>query len=542
MSAVSPSAPGAAVPPMRAGTDRSRSAIRLRNGHVVIAASTLILLPNILFAAHLQPLAAAILFAGGLGSLGFIASRSVPLPGSILAEALSLPRLLVSVALALGLFVLGGEGHLMFANWDWLWRDAVLSDLVRAPFPPTYDVGGETFLLRAPLGMYMLPAFIGRLSSLGWAHAALLAQNTLFLGLILYMLATVAGRRAILVVVVFLSFSGLDVVGTVLMWLKQGNRLSDFVLPSHIESWIGLQYSSVVTQVFWVPNHALPSYWLALLAVLCARRELALAELGVVLAASLFWSPFAFIGTLPFAVYLLVRDARVIAASSRFRLALAVALCFLPVVFYLKIDAGQVPHEFLLFQPFMASTIALFLLIEIPQVAVVRLVFRELDPTIKGVTVVAVVTLLVLPTMRLGLANDLVMRASIPALTLLAFAFAEALAIAWRTAPGLCAVGGLLALIGAVTPGQEIIRALTFRSFAVSDCNLVTVWKTLEPSEPALENYLAGQSRVPDWLMKTATGVPAVDQPAAVCWPDIPYDPHSHITVLSDDELKHQQQ
>ena len=539
MSAVSPPAPGPAVPSMRAGADRSRSAVRLRNGHVVTVASAIIFLPNLLFAARLQPLAAVILFAGGLGSLGFIASRAEPPPGSILAEALSVPRLLVSVALALGLLVLGGEGHLMFANWDWLWRDAVLSDLVRAPFPPTYDVGGETFFLRAPLGMYMLPALIGRLSGLGGAHAALLAQNTLLLGLILYMLATIAGRRATLAVVVFLSFSGLDVVGTVLIWLARGNALSDFVLPSHIESWIGLQYSSVVTQVFWVPNHALPSYWLALLALLCARRELALAELGVVLTASLFWSPFAFIGTLPFAAYLLARDARLIAASSRFRLALAIALCFLPVAFYLKIDAGQVPHAFLLFQPFMAFMIALFLVIEIPHVAIVRLTFKDLDPTIKGVTVVAIVTLLVLPTMRLGLANDLVMRASIPALTLLAFAFAEALAVAWRTAPGLCAVGGLLALIGAVTPGQEINRALTFRSFAISDCNLVTVWKTLEPSEPSLENYLAGRSRVPAWLMKPVPSVPAVDQPASVCWPDIPYDPHSHITVLSDKQLKH---
>ncbi len=521
------------------GADRSRSEVRLRNGHVVAATSAIIFLPNLLFALRLQPLPAAFLLAGGLGSIAFIASRPAPLPGSILAKTLSLPRLLVSLALALGLLILGGEGHLMFANWDWLWRDAVLSDLVRAPFPPTYDVGGETFTLRAPLGMYMLPAFIGRLSSLGWAHAALLAQNTLLLGLILYMLATIAGRRAVLVVAVFLSFSGLDVVGTALVWLGQGNGPSDFVLPSHIESWIGLQYSSVVTQVFWVPNHALPSYWLALLAVLCAKRELALAELGLVLAASLFWSPFAFIGTLPFAAYLLAKDARPIAVSLRFWLALAIALCFLPVAFYLKIDAGEVPHEFLLFQPFMVSIIVLFLVIEIPHVAIVRRVFKDLDPMVKGVTIVAIVTLLVLPTVRLGLADDLVMRGSIPALTLLAFAFAEALAIAWRTAPGLCAAGGLLALIGAVTPGQEIIRALTFRSFAISDCNIVTVWKRLAPSEPSLANYLAGQPHVPGWLMKPAGGVPAVDQPATACWPDIPYDPWSRITVLSNDQIKH---
>ena len=426
----------------------------------------------------------------------------------------------------------------MFPNWDWLWRDAILSDLVRSPFPPTYDVGGDTFILRAPLGMYMLPAFVGRLSNLGWAHAALLAQNTLLLCLTLYTLATIAGRRAVPVVLVFLFFSGLDVVGTLLMWLREGNKLPEFVLPSHIEGWLGLQYSSVITQLFWVPNHALPSYWLALLTMLCAKRELALAELGIVLAASLFWSPFAFIGTLPFAACLLVRDARAIVGSPGFRLALLIAFGFLPVAFYLKIDAGQVPRAFLLFQPFMAATIALFLLVEIPHVAIVRPALKDLDPALKGVTVVAVVTLLVLPTMRLGLANDLVMRASIPALALLAFAFAEALVLTWRTARGLCAAGCLLALIGAVTPGQEIIRALTFHSFAISGCNIVTVWKTLSPSHPSLENYLAARSSVPDWLLKPAPGVPAIDQPGTACWPDIPYDPRSDITVLSNDELK----
>ncbi len=524
---------------VRIGADRSRSNVRPRNGHVVVAASAMIVLPNLVFASRLQPGPAALLLAGGLGSIGLIASRSPPLPGSILARPVSGPRLLISLTLALCLLVLGGEAHLMFTNWDWLWRDAVLSDLVRAPFPPTYDVGGRTFVLRAPLGMYMLPALVGRVSTLGWAHAGLLAQNTMLLGLVLYMLATIAGRRAAFVVLVFLSFSGLDVVGTALMWLKQGGRLSDFVLPSHIESWTSFQYSSVITQLFWVPNHALPSYWLALLAVLCAKRELALADLGVVLAASLFWSPFAFIGILPFAAYLLAKDARTILASSRFWLAVLIACCFLPVAFYLKIDAGQVPHEVLLLQPFMISTIALFLMIEIPHLAIVRPVLKDLDPSTKGLTIIAIVTLVVLPTMRLGIANDLVMRASIPALTLLAFAFAESLAIAWRTAPRLCAVGGLLALIGAVTPGQEIVRTLTFRSFAISDCNIVTVWKKLWPSQPSLENYLAAQPDVPGWLMKPASGGPAFDQPATVCWPDIPYDPKSRITVLSNDQLEH---
>ncbi len=513
--------------------------IGVTNGHVVTAGCCVILLPNVLFATHLAPVEMAIMLAGCLGLLALLATRPALGPDAILSQPLAVKRLGASLAIALLLLLLGGEGHLFFSNWDWLWRDAVLADLAHSPFPPGYEVGDQAFFLRAPLGMYMLPALVAHATSLGIGHAVLLAQNALLFGVVLYMLATLSGRRAVLVLAVFLAFSGLDIVGTLIMALKRGEGFANFVLPSHIESWIGLQYSSVVTQLFWVPNHALPSYWLALLAVLCAKREGTPAELGLALAASLFWSPFAFIGVLPLAAYLLIRDIRVTVAAPRFWLAVAAGLCFLPVALYLRIDAEQVPREFILLKPTMASSIALFLLIEIPHLAIIRHVWAKLDPALKGLLTVSIVVLFVLPAIRFGASNDLVMRASIPALMVLAMTFAEALAIAWHERKSLLAAGVTLALLGAVSPMQEIVRSLTFHSFAISDCNVATVWKKLMPQVPTMENYFAGVAGLPGWLSREGMDAPLLDQRNKVCWPDIPYDPRSPFTEMSNDMLRH---
>ena len=241
------------------------------------------------------------------------------------------------------------------------------------------------------------------------------------------------------------------------------------------------------------------------------------------MAAALFWSPFAVIGTLPFAAYLFAMNWRESVRCSRFWFSAAVAFCFVPVALYLRVDAGQVPHAFVLFQPFMISSIVLFLLIEIPHVWVVCRCWGVLKPWIAGTVMVAIAVLMLLPTMRFGVANDLLMRASIPALTILAFAFAQVLVASMRERNGLVIIGLALVLVGAITPGQEIVRALLFPPYRAGDCNLVTVWKKLDKEQLTLDNYLARPSGLPTWLMRVDTTKTLHDAPSRVCWPDLAY-------------------
>src|SRR4051794_36601419 len=128
----------------------------------------------------------------------------------------SLPKvpvqtLAIAFVITVGLFALGGEGRFFYANTDWQVRDAVLRDIATNPWPFAYGVGGTAYFLRAPLGTYLLPATFG-----ADAELALLASNalrlTLLLALAWHLFAT--KRQRAVGLIVFLLFSGWDVVGT----------------------------------------------------------------------------------------------------------------------------------------------------------------------------------------------------------------------------------------------------------------------------------------------------------------------------------------
>src|SRR3546814_106374 len=166
-------------------------------------------------------------------------------------------RMFLLALVALAIFVLGGEGRFFYASPDWQVRDSVLRDLVVYPWPFAYSFDRHVELLRAPLGMYLLPAISGKAFGLRAADLALLIQNSLLLTLIFglgSMLFTTSRARArALVIVIF--FSGMDVIGQLLQWHVNGHPF-----PDHIEQWGITQYSSHITQASWVPLHALAGW------------------------------------------------------------------------------------------------------------------------------------------------------------------------------------------------------------------------------------------------------------------------------------------
>src|SRR5208283_4686568 len=167
----------------------------------------LFLLPNVLFALTLGPAAALPLLMGSAG-----ADAILWRPTAHSARSLAEP-----FALAVALCLLGGGTHLFYASADWLARDGVLHDLSQRFYPLFYRYQDQDFLLRAPLGMYLTPALVGRSFDLHAAHLALLAQNATLLASILYLLARLARPHSVLVVLLIAAFSGLDIVPTLVM-------------------------------------------------------------------------------------------------------------------------------------------------------------------------------------------------------------------------------------------------------------------------------------------------------------------------------------
>ena len=507
----------------------------LRNLHLLAALSAAFLLPNILFAGHLAFVPAAIVMVGCVLCIALVLRRRPLTDGTLLAEPIDRSTLFLCLAVSVVMILLGGEGHVFFTNWDWLWRDAVLADLVRSPALPIYDVDGQTYLLRAPLGLYLVPALVGHLTSLGIGHAALFAQDVLVTAALLYFVKVLSAKRGFMVLVVFAAFSGLDILGTLLMAVGEGRDVMRLTLPSHLEHWSPVfQYSSHITQLFWVPNHALPGWWLAILALLCARRDISLGELGLACAVCLIWSPLAVAGALPIAAFLMAGRLGEI-RDRQLWLAVPPALCFVPVALYLMGDSASVPHELLLFVPGFWPTVLPFLLLEIPQAIIVAAAWERLPPPVRKVVVPALALLLVLPVYQIGSNDDLLMRGSIPALALLAFAFGQVLADGWRPRAVVFGAALTIALIGAVTPAFEIARSLVMPRFAISDCNLVSAWQSLAPSQ-WLANYLARPSAMPGWLLD-APAVSPLSRETKICWPDHPFDPTLSVAAKSNAEL-----
>jgi hypothetical protein len=496
----------------------------LANFHVFALTALLFVAPNALFATALRPVPAAIVLMGCAGALAF--ARREAISSRYLAAAVDARALPLCLAGGLTLCLLGGEGHFFYSPWDWLTRDAVLADLVRDGTKALYRYEGQEYMLRAPLGMYLVPAAVGRFFGLYAAHLALLTQNSFIVGAILYFSAALAEVRKIPFLALLIAFSGLDIIGTLVaeaIAMAQGGAFEPF---SHIEWWSGrftrlpLQYSSFVTQLFWVPNHMAPGWWFALLALLHARGEIAFSTLLASCAPLLLWSPLAMMGGAPFVLYFASRIRGRQLFATDMLLATAAVLCFVPVALYLVMDAGAVPKEWLIFRDGFAWIYPAFILIEIPQAAIVLYTWRKVAVPDRGPLLVALALLLAIPIYRLGLANDFVMRASIAPLFLLAFSFARIAVLTPRDDSAFPTLIAVVVLISAVTPTLEMKGVIQGR-YAVSDCNLLTAWsKTEQKSLPT--NYLARREQIPSWLLSPEGAAAPLEVEKRLCWPDHP--------------------
>jgi hypothetical protein len=132
------------------------------------------------------------------------------------------------------------------------------------------------------------------------------------------------------------------------------------------------------------------------------------------------------------------------------------------------------------------------------------------------------ITLLVLPWFSFGPNNDLVMRASIPALFILAMLFADTLVrLPWRRVAWV--VGIAIAVLGAATPASEILRGVVIPSYRMSACNFADAQAAFDPSD-FHTNYLARIDAIPAWLHAPPSRTP-IKLTGAKCWPDYPFSP-----------------
>ncbi len=424
-------------------------------------------------------------------------------------------------AVSIFLCVLGGEGHFFYANPDWLYRDAVLTDLARQPWPVTYRFQNHDWLLRAPLGMYMLPALVEKISGYPVAQIALLVQNVVIFSSIFYFIVPTGAtkRTAFIVIAVFWIFGGWHLAGFIIRFFT---TTPGFDYPAsffrvitapqvHIDWWAAVffQYPAAVTQIFWVPNHTIPAWVFACLHLRWIRSEI---STGLVLATVpilAFWSPLAAFGMTPFAAHAVLKslfNRRL--RSTDILVTLAGITAAIPMLFYEGLGAGSVPHALQAFAPFFWIFYLIFISLTIVPPLGLILWAREGQKTIYDSTLlIAAAFLFLLPVYRLGLANDFVMRGASPALAILAIMLGiQCAAIKGKRVWMSFAIASLL--IGSVTGALEINRALILARNPPPDCNLVQIWQMQEPQMP-LTHYIMPVEAAPHWaITEPRPGVP----------------------------------
>jgi hypothetical protein len=342
-------------------------------------------------------------------------------------------------------------------TWDWIKHFALINELARYPWPPVND---ETHTyLRYSLAYHLLPGLAARLFGELAIEPAVFLETWTGLWLILMLALTkIRPLRPPLFVATFLYFGGL----TLVPWLLAGAKGGVFDTK---EWWAGnslFAYESHVTLFLWVPQHALPGLIGVLLLLPAEGREPEPASFGLLGAAALLWSPFAFLGLLPFALAAVKQGwAKTVRDPSNILCAL---LLVLPVAVYLSAGAESVPHGFNWDRPgFSFRLYAEFVLLHVG-VFLIALAFCDWKHL--RYPAIVIVVLLALPLFRIGAFNDFTMRTCIPAIGLLAIAVASALSEArnFRALPlaVLCVVGaaGAVIEIGAADRGERLQPAL----------------------------------------------------------------------------------
>jgi hypothetical protein len=384
---------------------------------------------------------------------------------------------LVSAVLVVAVMVaLLGPGGAGIQRWDWDKHNAILKDLIVQPWPVAYATGVDDVALTYYVAYYLPAAVVGKAA--GWvaANLALFAWTAVGAALAFLWIVALSGGSVWRCLAIFVLFSGLDLVGAAVWSTRwQGAAPLD---PFDAEWWAKWwTLPNNLTLLSYAPHQAIGAWLLTGLVLAGLRQRPGRSPHVLSGALGLLWSPFAVVGLAALAaldwgtawrqrggwrglgrdgaelcgglvgaalvVYFLSRAWPVVLPPRYYPPAdriSAAGLAFLPAQFPWRAFAAEyavfVGLEFLVLAALLAATLR-----------------GHRDET--RLLGVATATLLVLPLFRYGYHNDLVMRASIPALFVLQVLAARATGgLAAR--PALAVAVAALLLLGALYPANML--------------------------------------------------------------------------------------
>lgn len=344
------------------------------------------------------------------------------------------------------LFILIGyyAGYGRFINQpaDWTKHNAILHDLAERNWPVLYSNKGEHSMLTYYIGQYILPSLAGKIF-----HSARIAELALYIwnviGIVLVYLNVLLFTRATHVLKQ-LAFAGSFPFFSLPLWLSEiVLKLMTKYNSAGDGQWffcadgIQLQYSNNYTLLKWVFPQTIP-IWLMLIVFLLNREKVK--YYVFLLTPVLLFGTLTFLGILPLAAVGALKPLfapgdrtnghRVTGMKARVKswlyqlvspanLTVFFSMGMLTVLYLLGNVTGEKPAELgLKVMPYNGESIVLYLVFTAVLVLPYAFIlFRRHKQN--WTFYVSIASLLVLPLFKMGLYNDLTMRASIPALFIL---------------------------------------------------------------------------------------------------------------------------
>lgn len=351
--------------------------------------------------------------------------------------------------LIIGVSGVGGWG---IQSGDWTKHNGILGDLIAHPLPVYYEFYGTPVALVYYIAYYLPAAIVGKLFGSFWGGQALALWTLAGYLLSTLWLSLLSQKRLWWAVVVLGMFSGLSVVGYLLV-----RPLNDFFFGEPVKAYQSfaslqlytwarnMQYSPHMVQIIWVPQHALPAWLATSLLVATALKERGRGSVLLVWALTPLWSVFVTVGLVPFLLAgILPRDRLSLRERIRGHLSWAnlfgVLLMGVMLLYYATkivdfsimfgepVRSGTILEEMRRWNGPLAMVLAylLFCLIEFGIYFLIDRFhsFRN-DRRIWWTYIGVALFLSVLPFFVYGKHNDLVMRASIPGLYFVALIVAR---------------------------------------------------------------------------------------------------------------------
>ncbi len=391
--------------------------------------------------------------------------------------------LVITVIIFCWVFLSGISKRSIFQNNDSYVRNGILEVLVNDSWPVVKQENNSLIMMIYYLGFWLPAALVGKVFGISAAYFFLYVWAALGVFITYLLISNILGEVKIWPLLLFIFFSGLDIIGVFVRGIYNPSSLQNLSFISHIEWWSGKQFSSFTTQLFWVFNQAIPA-WIATLLILNQKDN---KSVIFIMGSLLIQSTFGFVGLIPFSIYVSLRNVcfdKNTSFSKNFLIYCKSLLSFENIIgggisgiisfLYLlanyssssfhSVSIGDSNVSFIV----LAVRYCAFIALEVLVYYVILFPYQKKNPLFY----LSFFVLLICPFIKVGTSEDFCMRASIPSLVVLYLMVAETIKQMKREKKRFSFVILLfIILLGSITPFFEINRTVynTFISLKNGD-------------------------------------------------------------------------